>query len=203
MLLYAIGIIIVKRLIINRLTLPAAGDNFKALSAERMLRDMDFKATSARLGKLHTLHRYLIFSMIPDVKTYPGQPPILGYLQSHKNCTQAELAEFLHVSPASVAVSLRRMQKAGLIDRRTDSSDLRRNKIFITELGKERDKVLQDAFKKINDCLLAGFSDDEAKQLNGYLDRLIENLTRCSGVCDCACLAPSGKSDKGEQDKDD
>ena len=138
---------------------------------------MDRRATVARFNKLHALHRYHIFSIIPDVKTYPDQPPILSYLCSHENCTQAELAEHLQVSPASVAVSVRRMQKAGLIGRRTDSSDLRRNRIYVTELGKERNEMLRNAFEKIDDKLFSGFTDEDIARLNGYLDRLIKNLT--------------------------
>ncbi len=138
---------------------------------------MDYRATVMRVNKLHALHRYHIFSIIPDVKTYPGQPPMLDYLCEHENCTQAELADFLRVSPASVAVSVKRMQKAGLIDRHTDENDLRCNRIFITELGRERRVLLHNEFKKIDERLFAGFSDAEVEALNGYLDRLIDNLS--------------------------
>ena len=55
-----------------------------------------------RFGKLHALHRYHIFSMIPDVKTYPGQPRILDYLCNHEYCTQAELARRSNVSLRSI-----------------------------------------------------------------------------------------------------
>ena len=47
----------------------------------------------------------------------------------------------------------------------------------MTELGKERNEMLNNAFKKIDERFFAGFSDEDIERLNGYLDRLIENLT--------------------------
>lgn len=164
---------------------------------------MNYRAIVMRINKLHALHRYHIFNMIPDVKIYPGQPQMLEYLSGHENCTQAELADFLHVSPASVAVSVKRMQKAGLIGRRADEKDLRCNRIFITESGRRRHELLQGEFRRIDEQLFAGFTEEETERLSGYLDRLIENLSGNINAEEVMDFIIGGKKGKKGCDKAD
>lgn len=46
-----------------------------------------------------------------------------------------ELSDGINVSPASVAVSVKRMQKSGLITKISDENDLRCNRIALTEMA--------------------------------------------------------------------
>jgi len=65
-----------------------------------------------------------------------GQPYILFMLRDHQegmNWDQKQFAEALGVSPATVAISIKRMERAGLVTRVPDPEDLRRNRIAITE----------------------------------------------------------------------
>ncbi len=128
------------------------------------------------LKRLVMLHRYYIHHTEAGTKMYPGQPPILEYLDKNENCTQADLADFLHVSPASIAVSLKRMQKSGLIDKRTDESDMRCNRIFITDTGREEKEKWRRECDRIDEKMFRGFTDEEMTQLSEYVQRLTANL---------------------------
>ena len=66
-----------------------------------------------------------------------GRFPMLQVLLHNEGCTQIEVAEQLRISPASVAVTLRRMERDGLVQRREDTQDQRCKRIYATEKAKE------------------------------------------------------------------
>ena len=90
--------------------------------------------------------------------------------------TQKELAEAMNTSAAAMSATLKRLQKAGLVERLSLEEDSRKNKIRLTEKGK---KFHEDTFGKtlaIDKTMLNGFSEEETQQLFEYLDRIQANI---------------------------
>ncbi len=136
-----------------------------------------YKQISKKLHDLEWFQHYVIHHALKDSTVHFGQPPILDYLMENATCTQNELAKALNVSPASVAVSLKRMQKSGLVEKVTDAADLRRNRISLTEKGRQEIEHIHECFNEIDNKLFSGFSEAELSVLCGYLDRLCKNLS--------------------------
>jgi Transcriptional regulators len=130
-----------------------------------------------RMNKLSILHRIHIHKRASKEGLYIGQLPILEYVENHNECTQREVADFMQVSPPSIATSVKRMQKTGLLEKATDESDLRYNRITITQKGKDISQKCRKAFDKIDAQLFSGFNDEECNQLCNYFDRMIANLS--------------------------
>ncbi len=116
------------------------------------------KNVSKKLHDLEFCRHYAVRRALKDSGVYFGQPPILN------------------VSPASVSVSLRRMQKSGLIEKAADETDLRCNRMNLTEKGREQHEYIHGCFEEIDRNLYAGFSDEELATLETMLTRLCENL---------------------------
>lgn len=74
---------------------------------------------------------------VKDTGVYRSQHRILMMLGAHPDFTQTMLAEKLEVSPAAVAVSLKKLEKSGHISRACDELDNRMNRVVITEKGKK------------------------------------------------------------------
>lgn len=129
-----------------------------------------------RMNKLNILHRLNIHKKAVKNGLYLGQLPILEYIEKHEGCTQREVADYMKVSPPSIATSVKRMQKAGLLEKVADRSDLRYNRLTITEKGREISKKCRKDFNKVDEQLFSGFSVKECKQLAGYFDRMIDNM---------------------------
>jgi len=159
----------VKRLIISRL-------NKYFVERSKVLKDRQ-KTVSRKLHDLEWCRHYVVRNALKDSGVYFGQPPILDFLAENGTGTQNELARALNVSPASVSVSLRRMQKSGLIEKVADESDLRCNRMSLTEKGREQYAYIHGCFDEIDRKLYAGFSEDELQTLEAYLTRLCCNLT--------------------------
>lgn len=110
---------------------------------------------------------------------YMGQPRILITIKELEGASQKEIADQLHVTPASLAMSLKRLQKAGFLDRHTDSKDTRINKIYLTAKGLEVIEACRSQMVWIDQEMMTGFSDQEKDQLADYLNRIHINLTNC------------------------
>jgi len=136
-----------------------------------------YRETVHNLCKVSLLHRYRISIALSGLKIYRGQPEILEYLLKHGDCSQKELAEALSVSPASIATSLKRMSKAGFIDRAPDEADRRINRLKITEKGKEALLAGRKECDKVDKIMFSGFNEDEIDAFSDMLSRISDNLS--------------------------
>lgn len=138
---------------------------------------IDLRTIIGRMNRLNLLHRIHIHKAATASGLYLGQHPILEAVERNYNCTQKELSDILHVSPPSIATSVKRLQKMGLVKKIPDENDLRCTHIVITEKGQELSKKCRQSFDKIDEQMFRGFSESECEQLSKYIERLIENLS--------------------------
>ena len=124
----------------------------------------------------HCNHRNIIDKNFRENGIYFGQPPILKYLSENYNATQKEIADFLHISPPSVATSLKRMEESGLVVRVADKKDARCNNLKLTEKGKKLSEYADNLFLDIDEATFAGFSEEEIEILVKFLGRMNKNL---------------------------
>ena len=70
-----------------------------------------------------------------------GSPPILFVIRDWEKtgrlASQKELADALHISPATMAVSLKSLERGGYVEKRGDPADQRCKRVAITEKGRE------------------------------------------------------------------
>lgn len=137
---------------------------------------------NGRLTSLHLMRRISIQKETDAIGLYFGQLPILEYIKRNENCTQREIADKLHVTAASIALSTKRLQKAGMIKKITDEDNLRCNKLSITEKGLEITEKGRKIFDALDEKMYQGFSEEELEDLYNYLNRLILNLTGDEGT---------------------
>ena len=88
---------------------------------------IEIKKLAWKLDNLFLLRRTLLTKTMLNTGLYFGQLPVLMYISNHEGCTQKEIADWMKVSPASIALSTKRLQKAGLIEKSVDKDNLRRN----------------------------------------------------------------------------
>ena len=133
-----------------------------------------------RLGKrmmiLQLLRRRVIHGKNSEKEIVPGQYPLLNYLSKNPEATQQELATMLFVSPASVAQSTKRLQKAGLLEKECNPNNLRQNRLRVTEAGQEAVNGFRAFIESVDQQTLLGFSDAEIESLTHMLNRMIKNL---------------------------
>ncbi|MGI6004091.1 MAG: MarR family winged helix-turn-helix transcriptional regulator [Christensenellales bacterium] len=131
---------------------------------------------SRKLGRFMGLMRNRLHRLCQNTGIHFGQLPMLEYLMEHHGCTQRDLAEHMKVSTASIAVSTKRMQAAGLIEKVADKTNLRCNKLTITEKGRLLAHRCRSLLNENAREAFSGFTDEQLRDLSDILDRLIANI---------------------------
>jgi DNA-binding MarR family transcriptional regulator len=123
-------------------------------------------------------HRKVMQSNLEDTGLYHAQHRLLMKIFRNKYASQKELAKSMEVSTATIAVSLKKLEKGGYIQKIMDKSDNRFNQIVITEKGnqvvEQSKQIFDDSEKKI----LQGFTDEEKSTLYAMIQRLHDNLSK-------------------------
>lgn len=123
------------------------------------------------------LHRMVLERQLNRTGVYRSQHQLLMYIADNPNASQKEIAQLNHVSPATVAVSLKKLENGGYIRRVVDEDDNRYNKICITEKGSAVVENSVRWFQKVERSIFDGFSPEEMVQMQGYLNRMHQNLS--------------------------
>jgi DNA-binding MarR family transcriptional regulator len=107
-----------------------------------------------------------------------GQFPVLLLLWEQDGVTQASLVEKLAVEQPTMAGTLKRMERDGLIKRVADPNDGRQSHIHLTRKGRALEDALVAGAKDTNAMALAGLTAAECAQFAKLARRMIENLER-------------------------
>lgn len=122
------------------------------------------------------LHRMYLERELNKSGVYRSQHQLLMYISRFPNASQKEIATRQHVSTATIAVSLKKMEKGGYISRVTDKNDNRYNQICITPKGQAIVEGSEKIFRKVENALFTGFSEEELNQFEEFLDKVRLNL---------------------------
>lgn len=125
----------------------------------------------------HVLKR-AISKKVEDTGIYRSQHRLLMMLGKHSDCSQSDIAEKMEISPAAVAVSLKKLEKAGYIRKQCDEEDCRMNHVVVTDKGKEAIHKSILYFQEIEDAIYEGFSEEELEQCSAFFRRMIHNGER-------------------------
>jgi len=135
---------------------------------------------SLLLGRVCKLHHARVRALFHALGLYRGQPPLLFALWERDGQTHTELAERLHVHPATLSKMVRRMAKAGFVESRPDAEDQRVSRVYLEEAGRAVKPEVRRVEESLEKETLAGFSEEERKVLREYLNRIRDNLIRAS-----------------------
>jgi len=106
----------------------------------------------------------------------PGQFPTLLALWEKDGLTQKELLALVDIEQATLANTLTRMERDGLITRKEHPADARARTIHLTEQGHSiQDEAYQTAMQ-INEEVLADLSDEETQEFLDYMRRVISRI---------------------------
>lgn len=107
----------------------------------------------------------------------PGQFAQLLALYEHDGLTQSELCRIVQIEQATMANTLNRMQRDGLIRKVQDPADGRRTLIELTPRARSLQDDLMGAARDINASATAGMSDAEVSALLATIETVMDNLT--------------------------
>lgn len=125
---------------------------------------------------VNKLHRLYLEKELNRSGVFRSQHQLLMYISRFPDASQKEIANHHQVSTATIAVSLKKLEKGGYISRDMDQNDNRFNQIRITEKGKTVVESSKKVFQKVEDAMYASFTKEELLQFETFLDRMKLNM---------------------------
>ncbi len=106
----------------------------------------------------------------------PGQfPAVLRLLESDLE-TQKSLCDHVRVEQGTMANTLKRMERSGMIQRRARRHDRRQYSVNLTPKGRELAIASMKNAGDVNRVALAGLSAQERELLRGFLVAMVASL---------------------------
>jgi len=128
------------------------------------------------LAQICRLHHTRAHTLLEKLGLYRGQPPMLFALWEQEGLTHGELAARLHVTPATITKMLKRMEKAGFVERRPDAKDQRVSRVYLSDVGRSIQDEVERVWRALEDETFVGFSPEECALLRRFFGRIRDNL---------------------------
>lgn len=107
-----------------------------------------------------------------------GQFPILLELWGEDGLTQRQLLQRIDVEQATMANTLSRMERDGLVERKAHPSDKRAQLVHLTEKARELERHAVAAAIAADEALLRGFRHFERELMLEYIRQAIDNARK-------------------------
>lgn len=107
---------------------------------------------------------------------FQSQHHLLMDIASNPSSSQIELAKEMKVTTATIAVSLKKLEKNGYIARHTSDEDNRLNKVAITEKGMKVVEESRSIFRNMDELTFRGFSDSDMNTFISLVKRITDNI---------------------------
>ena len=114
-----------------------------------------------------------------DIEAFNGaQGRILYVLFQEDGVPIKTVSEKCGLAITSLTTMLERMEKGGLILRKQDSADKRKTLLFLTDKAKDLENHYVAVSEEMGDIYYQGFTEEEVRAAEDYLDRIRQNLER-------------------------
>jgi len=128
------------------------------------------------LNKVCGLRHRRMHDLLDELGLYYGQPAMLRALWAGDGVTHSALAGQLDKSPATITKTVKRMEKAGFVERKPDPRDERLSRVYLTAAGRDVQAAVEQVWQAFELQAFDGFSQEEMAALRGLLQRVCHNI---------------------------
>lgn len=101
---------------------------------------------------------------------------IMKPLMDNESLTQLELVKITNLKAPTISITLRNMERDGIVRREKNDNDRRETHVFITDKGKKMYAKVLTALDKAEKTMLKGLSEKELKAMRVTLEKMSANL---------------------------
>ena len=133
---------------------------------------------------IHQVAHLAKYQALKEMEAYglrPNQAGILFTLRSEGGLSQRELAKRMGVTPPSMTVALKKLEKQGYIVREQDEKDQRITRIQISKQGQECLEGLGSMIHNLESGLYEGISEKDRQVLKEILLKMRNNILNYKG----------------------
>lgn len=101
---------------------------------------------------------------------------VLKPLIENDSLTQLELVNITNLKAPTISITLRNMEREGIVTRCKNDADRRETHVAITEKGKKMYKKVLEALADAEKIMLKGLTEKELKAMRTTLGKMSKNL---------------------------
>ena len=101
---------------------------------------------------------------------------VLKPLMEGDGMTQLDLVKITKLKAPTISITLRNMEREGIVRREKNDNDRRETHVYITEKGREMHAKVLESFDKAEQIMLKGLSDDELNAVGNLIEKMTGNL---------------------------
>lgn len=147
-----------------------------------MKKDFDKERAHSTFYKMiqtDRLHRSVVESFLSELGIHRSQHHVLMHLSKEDCCpSQKALAEHFKISPAAVAVTLKKLEENGYISRSSPKDDIRLNSITLTDKGRDIVNKSRQLFDETDYAMFEDFTQEDYTRLEECLRKMTAGLEK-------------------------
>lgn len=101
---------------------------------------------------------------------------VMKPLMEQDGMTQLELVNLTKLKAPTISITLRNMEREGIVRREKNDVDRRETHVYITDKGREMHKKILEAFDRAEQVMLKDVSEQEQATAREILAKMAENL---------------------------
>lgn len=101
---------------------------------------------------------------------------ILAQLVENESLTQLELSEMSGLKAPTISITLRKMEREGIVFREKKGSDKREMHVSITEKGRKLYSKVVASIKRAERSVLKGIDKRELKAMRATIEKMLKNI---------------------------
>lgn len=101
---------------------------------------------------------------------------VIKPLMENDSLTQLELVKITNLKAPTISITLRNMEREGIVRREKNDNDRRETHVFITDKGKKMYARVLTTLDKAEETMLKGIGEKELSSLRSTLEKMSENL---------------------------
>lgn len=113
---------------------------------------------------------------LEDIGMRASYRHVMKPLMEQDGLTQLELVNITKLKAPTISITLRNMEREGIVRREKNDNDRRETHVFITDKGREMHAKVLEAFDKAEKTMLSGISDKELESIRMITEKMTENL---------------------------
>lgn len=123
------------------------------------------------------LHKSALEHMVSKTGLHRSQQMVLIYLLGQGGpLSQAQIASHFKISPAAIAVTLKKLAAGGWVERKPCPGNARMNEITLSKKSRSIVEEAGLALKKLNETAYQGISEEELNAFSATLIKMQQNI---------------------------
>lgn len=127
------------------------------------------------IGIIRRCEQSFLRERLSTCQLKPVDSVVLLALKRHGKCNQDTLCSIINIDKGRMARVMERLESRGLIQRIVNPDNKREKLIEMTGQGEKMLTVINSFSKEWNNRCFAGFTEEEKKEYQGFLERIAKN----------------------------